>query len=72
MVDAISDQSTLTDKIEDTVAPLTLGQRVADRVASFGGSWTFIISFMVFHTMDYLPTHSGYLIKAGILIRLFC
>ncbi len=48
VVDAISDQSTLTDKIEDTVAPLTLGQRVADRVASFGGSWTFIISFMVF------------------------
>lgn len=24
---------------------LTLGQRVADRVASFGGSWTFIIIF---------------------------
>jgi uncharacterized membrane protein len=26
---------------------LTFGQRVADRVASFGGSWTFIISFAV-------------------------
>jgi len=24
---------------------LTLGQRIADRVASFGGSWTFIITF---------------------------
>jgi CRP/FNR family transcriptional regulator, cyclic AMP receptor protein len=27
---------------------LTFGQRVADRVATFGGSWTFIISFGVF------------------------
>lgn len=26
----------------------TFGQRVADKVATFGGSWTFIISFMVF------------------------
>lgn len=26
---------------------LTLGQRLADRVAAFGGSWTFIISFGV-------------------------
>ena len=29
-------------------AQLTLGQRVADRVASFGGSWTFIGLFFVF------------------------
>ncbi len=27
---------------------LTFGQRIADRVATFGGSWTFIISFGVF------------------------
>ena len=27
---------------------LTFGQRIADKVASFGGSWTFIISFLVF------------------------
>jgi len=26
---------------------LTLGQRVADKVASFGGSWPFIIIFMI-------------------------
>lgn len=25
---------------------LTLGQRVADRVAAFGGSWTFIFAFL--------------------------
>ncbi len=28
--------------------PLTLGQKLADKVASFGGSWTFISSFGVF------------------------
>jgi uncharacterized membrane protein len=27
---------------------MTFGQRIADKVASFGGSWTFIISFGVF------------------------
>jgi uncharacterized membrane protein len=27
---------------------LTFGQKTADKVASFGGSWTFIISFFVF------------------------
>lgn len=27
---------------------LTFGQRIADDVARFGGSWTFIISFIVF------------------------
>ncbi len=28
----------------------TLGQRIADKVASFGGSWTFIIIYLVFLT----------------------
>jgi CRP/FNR family cyclic AMP-dependent transcriptional regulator len=30
---------------------LTFGQRIADKVASFGGSWTFIISFGIFLTL---------------------
>lgn len=30
---------------------LTLGQKVADRIAEFGGSWTFIISFGVILTI---------------------
>ena len=30
---------------------LTFGQRIADRVASFGGSWPFIILFSVFMTV---------------------
>lgn len=28
--------------------PLTFGDRMADKIASFGGSWTFILSFMGF------------------------
>ncbi|RYJ42530.1 DUF1003 domain-containing protein [Flavobacterium beibuense] len=38
--------NTLADEEENTT--YTLGQRVADKVATFGGSWTFIISFMAF------------------------
>ena len=33
---------------EEMEEQLTFGQRVADRVSSFGGSWTFIIIFCVF------------------------
>src|SRR5437016_3696238 len=33
---------------EEEEEKLTFGQRIADRVASFGGSWTFIISFGFF------------------------
>jgi uncharacterized membrane protein len=45
----VTNNITLTDKIEvDEKQILTAGQRIADKVASFGGSWTFIISFGVF------------------------
>ncbi|MCK9219060.1 MAG: DUF1003 domain-containing protein [Bacteroidales bacterium] len=46
---SVTDKTTLTDKIEgeeDTL--LTTGQKIADKVASFGGSWTFIILFGMF------------------------
>lgn len=46
---ALADQTTLADKVKsDANQTSTFGQRVADRVASFGGSWTFIISFGLF------------------------
>ena len=46
---SVTNNNTLTDKIEgDEKQILTIGQRIADKVASFGGSWTFIISFGVF------------------------
>lgn len=49
VVSAVATEKTLTDKVDtESDAGLTLGQRVADKVANFGGSWTFIISFGVF------------------------
>ena len=49
VVSAVATKKTLTDKLDaEGDAGLTLGQRVADKVADFGGSWTFIISFAGF------------------------
>jgi Predicted membrane protein len=46
---SVTNNDTLTDKLEgDDNKVLTLGQNIADKVAAFGGSWTFIISFGVF------------------------
>ncbi|WP_321437033.1 DUF1003 domain-containing protein [uncultured Bacteroides sp.] len=49
VIESLKDRTTLTDKLKvEEKQRLTFGQRVADHVASFGGSWTFIISFGVF------------------------
>jgi uncharacterized membrane protein len=49
VLDTLKDKTTLTDKIDcEDKQEMTVGQRIADQVASFGGSWTFIISFGVF------------------------
>lgn len=49
VIKAIRENSVLSEKIEEgTEAELTFGDRMADRIASFGGSWTFIISFFSF------------------------
>lgn len=47
------DNGTISDKIEENTIgdSITFGQRLADKVASFGGSWTFIISFGIFITI---------------------
>jgi uncharacterized membrane protein len=46
----LQEHETFTEKLDDgeNTAPLTLAQRLADKIASFGGSWTFIISFLLF------------------------
>jgi uncharacterized membrane protein len=49
VLSSVTNNNTLTDKLDgDESQVLTAGQRIADKVASFGGSWTFIISFGVF------------------------
>lgn len=49
VMNAVKNNSILFENIQDKIdKKLTVGQRVADSVAQFGGSWTFIISFFVF------------------------
>ncbi len=49
VLSSINNQSILSDREDEKdVQNITFGQRIADKVASFGGSWTFIISFGVF------------------------
>jgi len=45
---SMADRKTLVDKIEDENDEITLGQQLADKVASFGGSWSFILCFAGF------------------------
>jgi len=49
VLDSLTGNSTITDKVDgDEQQSITFGQKIADKVASFGGSWTFIISFGFF------------------------
>lgn len=46
---SIRDNSILSENIQEEMdGELTFGQRMADHIASFGGSWTFIIAFFLF------------------------
>jgi uncharacterized membrane protein len=49
VIDSIANQELLVENIDlHEKDSFTLGQRIADKVASFGGSWTFIIFFFSF------------------------
>ncbi len=49
VVKAIEDNKLLSENIEPEIeSELTTGQRMADKIATFGGSWTFIIIFFSF------------------------
>lgn len=49
VMNAIKNNSILSENIQDEIeADLTTGQVIADKVAAFGGSWTFIITFFSF------------------------
>jgi uncharacterized membrane protein len=45
---SLSNGKSLVSKVEDEKDNRTFGQKIADYVADFGGSWTFIIFFFVF------------------------
>ena len=49
VVNAIKNNSILSENVQDDIEDaLTFGQKIADKVASFGGSWAFIITFFSF------------------------
>jgi uncharacterized membrane protein len=49
VMEAIRNNSILSENIEEGIeGKLTIGQRLADKIAIFGGSWTFIIFFFSF------------------------
>ena len=49
VMEAIKNNSILSENIQDEIeADLTFGQKLADSVAAFGGSWIFIITFFSF------------------------
>jgi len=49
VIEAIKNNSILSENIQDELeAQSTVGERLADNIASFGGSWTFIIAFFSF------------------------
>lgn len=45
---SLNEDELVVGKLEDQHNDFTIGQKVADKVASFGGSWTFIIAFGIF------------------------
>ncbi|WP_200897390.1 DUF1003 domain-containing protein [Pontibacter korlensis] len=49
VINSINQQELVSTNVEEElVEGISLGDRMADNIASFGGSWTFIISFFSF------------------------
>jgi uncharacterized membrane protein len=64
VLNSLKENSTLTDKLEvEDQQTMTFGQKVADKVATFGGSWTFIMSFALFIFIWISVNISWFLIK---------
>ncbi|MNU17139.1 hypothetical protein D3C71_53190 [compost metagenome] len=67
VMQTLNDNSIITKEVdsEEETSADTFGQRIADKVASFGGSWTFIIAFGCFillwiSTNVYFLTNKGF------------
>ncbi len=49
VIESIAEQKPVVSNVnEQFIEKLSLGQRVADKIAAFGGSWTFIFIFISF------------------------
>lgn len=48
VIEALHKNQVISDNIDDVIdEESTFGQRIADKIADFGGSWTFIIAFLI-------------------------
>lgn len=65
VIDSVTKNKTLSDKVDgEGKQPLTFGQKIADKVASFGGSWKFIILFGIF-ILIWIFTNVYWLLNKG-------
>lgn len=48
IIKSLSEDKSFVSEVEDEIDNRTFGQKVADGVADFGGSWKFIILFFIF------------------------
>lgn len=48
VISSLKEDKSIVSIVEDEEESRNFGQRIADKVADFGGSWTFIISFVLF------------------------
>lgn len=64
IINSMSEDTSFVSKVEDEPDSRTIGQLIADNVASFGGSWTFIILFFFF-IMVWISTNVYFLQNKG-------
>lgn len=60
----IENEEILSTNMESEVSNFTFGQRLADKIASFGGSWSFIILFGVF-ILVWISSNIFFLLNKG-------
>lgn len=46
VIESLKNDTLLSEQLDDDIKNINFGQKVADKVASFGGSWTFILTFL--------------------------
>ncbi|MBP4137636.1 DUF1003 domain-containing protein [Flavobacterium geliluteum] len=48
VMESLREDKSIVSSVEDENENRSFGQKIADKVADFGGSWTFILSFLLF------------------------
>jgi uncharacterized membrane protein len=65
VIQAIANQAPIATNLNDSFKDqLSFGQRIADKVAEFGGSWTFIILFLAV-MLVWMGSNTLYLVGEG-------